>query len=214
MQVTGALTGFLAGLLVFVSPFLASCAAPMNRTPDPGKPLAADEGIVIGSVLVRIGVAQDVPAPPVASLFLVPARSLHYSLESGPQRNTRSIVEKPIAGELRRSLRIEPGREEVFVTRMAAGPHVFFRLAPQGYEDAAAELGIRFTVMPGTTTYIGRVILDLPEKLPLGSGLPKGLYSLKPGILIEDAEQATLDSIRNSGGSIVGNVATDLMRAN
>lgn len=185
----------------------------MNRAPDPSKPLTADEGIVIGSVLVRVGAVQDAQAPQVASMFLVPAHSLHYSLDSGPQRNTRAIIEKPIAGEMRHSISVQPGKEEVFVTRMAAGPHVFFRLVPRGYEDAAGLLGIRFTVAPGTTTYIGRVILDLPEKLPLASGLPKGMYSLRPRILIEDAEQATLDSIRNTRGAIVGSVATDLMRA-
>lgn len=185
----------------------------MNKAPDLGEPLTAAEGIVIGSALVRVGTVEDAAAVHVAPMFLVPAGSLRYSLEAGPRRNTRDIIEKPIAGEMHLSLLLRPGKEEVFMTRLAAGPHVFFRLLPQGYEDAAGPLGISFTVAPGTTTYIGRVILDLPGQLPLASGMPKGLYSLRPRILIENAEQATLDSIRSTRGGIVESVARDLMRA-
>jgi len=185
----------------------------MNKLPDPDRSLTTGEGIVIGSVLVRVGAVEDAAAIRVAPMFLVSAGSLRYSLDAGPQRNTRAIFEKPIAGESPSSLLVQPGKEEVFMTRMPAGPHVFFRLVPRGHEDAAGSLGIRFIVAPGATTYIGRVILDLPDKLPLGGGMPKGLYSLRPKILIEDAEQATLDAIRNTQGPVAGNVARDLMRA-
>ena len=193
-------------LLVF------GCATPMSRSPDSGRPLAPTEGIVVGSVLLRVVEGQGQAPLPVASAFLVSARRIRYSLEAGASRDTRSIMEQPITLKKRYSLTIAPDIEKVFVTRMPAGPHVFDRLVPRGYEEAAALLGIRFTVAPGAATYIGRLVFEFPEELPLSKGMPQGLYSLQPTIRIEDAQDATVDSIRGAHGRIVESIDTDLMQ--
>jgi hypothetical protein len=185
----------------------------MNKVPNPSQPEAASEGIVVGSVLVRIG-AENSPVPfHVASVFMVPARSIRFSLEAGVPRDIKSIMERPIALEKGFLLNVVPGEEKTFVTRMPAGPHVFVRLVPRGYEESAAPIGIRFSVVPGTTTYIGRVIFEVPEKLPLGKGMPAGFYSLKPAIRIEDAQDATIGSLKGSDDRIGDNVVKNLMRA-
>lgn len=176
--------------------FLGGCATPLNKILDTDGPLTPSEGRVIGSALVRVGRTHNAAPVRVAPFFLVPAQGIRYSLEGGAARDTRSIMEKPISLERDFSLDVVPGEEKVFVTTMPAGVHAFHSLVPRGYEEAAARLGIRFTVTPGRATYIGRIIFDLPEKLPLGKGLPKGFYSLQFTIHVEDAQEATIDSIR------------------
>jgi len=198
-------------VILVLALLLGGCATSMNKIADANQPLTASEGIVVGSVLVRVG-KINIPLPfPVSASLLRPARSIGYSLEVGVPRDIRSIMEKPIAIDKQFLLNIEPDEEKIFVTRMPAGPHVFDRLVPRGYEEAATLLGIRFSVAPGTTTYIGRVIFDLPEKLPLL--LPQGFYSLKFTTQVEDAQEATIDSIRSTHSRIVENVVKDLMRA-
>lgn len=201
---------FMEAIALFAL-FLGGCATSMSKIPDSSQPLTASEGTVVGSVLVRVGNTNISLPFPVSASLLRPARSIGYSLEMGVARDIKSIMEKPIAFEKRFLLNIEPDQEKIFVTRMPAGPHVFDRLVPRGYEEAAALLGISFSVAPGATTYIGRVIFDLPEKLPLL--LPQGFYSLKFTIQVEDAQEATIDSIRSTHGRIVENVVKDLMRA-
>ena len=191
---------------------LNGCSTSMIRVSDPDVPLTSSEGIVIGSVLVRVGETQNAPPVRVAPSFLVSAQSIRYSLEGGASRDTRSIMEKPITLERDFFLDVVPGEERVFVTKIRAGAHVFHRLVPKGYEEAAASLGIGFTVTPGRATYIGRLIFDLPEKLPLKKGLPQGFYSLQFAITVEDAQEATITAIQSANGAFARPVVKDLIQ--
>lgn len=191
---------------------LNGCSTSMSSISDPNAPLTSSEGIVIGSVLVRVGKTHYATAVSVAPFFLVSAQSIRYSLEGGASRDTRSIMEKPITLERDFLLDVVPGEERVFVTKMPAGAHAFHRLVPKGYEEAAAALGIVFTVTPGRATYIGRIIFDLPEKLPLSKGLPQGSYSLQFTIKVEDAQEATITAIQSANGPYARPVVKDLIQ--
>ncbi len=190
---------------------LNACTSSMSSAADPNGPLTASEGIVIGSALVRIGATRNQTTIRVAPFFLVPAQDIRFSLEGGTYRDTKAVIEDPISLEQDFSLDVAPGREIVFVMKMNAGAHGFFRLVPKGYEEATGRVGIRFTVIPGQVTYIGRVTFDVPEQLPLSKGLPKGFYSLRPVIQVDDALAATIASILATHGHLARPVVTDLM---
>ena len=181
----------------------------MNQTLAPNESPTASEGIVIGSALVRI-VKSDSQSP--MRFFLVPASGLKYLLHIEELKGIRYLIEEPNIQSKQFDLRLAPNEENVFVTTLPAGPYHIRTLEPLGYTEATVLLGIRFTVTSGRTTYIGRLTFDVPEKLPLAKGIPSGSAHLPYTMKIEDAQKATIESIRSTDPRIVKDVVPDLMR--
>jgi hypothetical protein len=130
--------------------------------------------------------------------YLLPASSVKYVLHIEERKGLGYLIEEPNIESKQFSLHLAPNEENVFVTKMPAGPYHIRTLEPLGYKEATVLLGIRFTVAAGRTTYIGRLTFEIPEKLPLAKGIPKGFASLQHTMRIEDAQEATIESIRNA----------------
>lgn len=110
------------------------------------------------------------------------------------------------------SMDLTPDRERTFLISLPAGPYYMWRLRTRGYEETGtAQIGIRFSVHPGKATYIGRVVFEIPEKLPFNSPVT-GTTWLKPRIQIENGQEVTLESIRLDRGPVVQPLITELMQ--
>ncbi len=189
--------------------FLAGCATSMSKPLDDTAPPAPSEGIVIGSVIVQT--TQQEPSS-TFRLFLVSASKVKYALHIEELKGLGYLVEEPNVLAKQLSLRLAVGQEKTFVTKLSAGPYQVRTLEPLGYKEATVLLGIRFDVAPGRTTYIGRLVFEVPEKLPLAKGIPEGLASLPHTMRIEDTQEATIESIRDAHPDVVADVVKDLMR--
>jgi hypothetical protein len=108
--------------------------------------IAQDEGIVIGSVLMKGG--KDILGRKGWRLDV-------YGID--PNLNDFSLD-------------VEHGGEEtVFVTKMLAGQYRFARLTQLGFSNAYADIDVPFTAHPAQTTYVGRMVIEFPSGL-IGAG--------------------------------------------
>jgi len=127
---------------------LFSCAATMQmQMPvQDFSQIAQNEGIVIGSVLMKGG--KDI-------LGRKGWRLAVYGID--PNLNNFSID-------------VEHGGEEaVFVTKMLAGQYRFARLTQLGFSNAYADIDVPFTAHPAKTTYLGRLAIEFPSGF-IGAG--------------------------------------------
>jgi hypothetical protein len=108
--------------------------------------IAQNEGIVIGSVLMKGG--KDILGRKGWRLDV-------YGID--PNLNNFSLD-------------VEHGGEEtVFVTKMLAGQYRFARLTQLGFSNAYADIDVPFTAHPAQTTYVGRMVIEFPSGL-IGAG--------------------------------------------
>jgi hypothetical protein len=135
-----------------------------------------DHGVVVGSILITGRGKKNI-------FGLVQRWTLDVSGYKNPEITGYSIE---VLGE----------EEKIFVTEMPAGEYYFGELR---IGNAYSHLNQRFTVHPGKTVYLGRLLIEFP-----GRGL---------GFLfkVEDAKEETLAAAEQTYGNVVRNVVTDLM---
>lgn len=92
------------------------------------------------------------------------------------------------------TLRATPGKEELFAKRMPAGTYAIDYIEAASFIfQFQAHLGFEFEVNPRQTTYIGRLLVGLPERLHAGQSFP---------VSVQDAEEETAAQLHNDFPSI------------
>lgn len=174
----------LARTACLVSMFvLTACTTPsLDMSHGRIEPAGPDGGVVIGSVLVQA--EQEPPDSWLNRLFGRKAGGFVYEFE---------IVETDMSDfngshpyKKRYGLDAKPGEERIFVARLPVGTYIFKSFRHAGLSAMGGDLGLTFTVTPDTSSYIGRLLLDVPRRVTLG--VP---FTYR----VEDAREATLDTV-------------------
>jgi hypothetical protein len=129
--------------LIFLSIFLLnSCATPSKVTPESLKSLAPNEGIAIGSLIIRGG--DEIFGTTEWELIA------KNDNDTGMFPNEYSVIAN------------RDGEEEIFALTMPAGEYTFFVLSKTGLSNFKAKMNLPFTVQPNKPVYIGRIIIEFP----------------------------------------------------
>ena len=203
--------------------------APMDLT----APLGSSEGLVVGSILVSL---RDINDPPESdSSFTAMAKraeargiGTHPSLDSTPSwlsgQAKTDTLEFLVRFEERRgvywgsaepdpsakqfSMVAVPLKEKNFAFRLPAGSYRFLSMSPQNHgEELKTVLGLAFEVTPARATYIGRLVIAMPVRVRL----VKGEYPYFVPRSVEDALDASVESLKSSHPNFAQEVAKNLM---
>jgi hypothetical protein len=163
---------------------LAGCATipSLDMSDGPIEPPGQNIGIVIGSVLVHTD--QEPPDSWFNKLFGRTAKGFDYDFEI--LRAVSPAHPQP-PGEERYELEVKPAVERIFVARLPFGRYVINSFRYKGISVLAGELGLTFVVAPRTTLYIGRLILEVPRRVTLGTP-----YTVE----IQNGREATIGALQ------------------
>jgi hypothetical protein len=181
----------LASALLALALQLAGCRSTLEMSADELAHLGEGEGRIVGSVLLVIEPAAG--EQPVRRAQGGPkAQDESYSL----------LVRRGLyMGEDGHSITVTPGAERVFAAKLPAADYEVFEVR-QTFTRLRAEVGARFTVRAGRTTYVGRLVLLLPSRSR--AGMPIGMR-------VEDREQRDRELLGPELQALVGELEQRLM---
>ena len=173
-----------ATLIGLILTTLFACATGMNMTSEDVQTLQPEEGLILGSVLIRGGsdilgrTGWEILAQEAGGGML--SFNRQYSVKAS--RN---------------------GDEVVFLTKMPAGRYHFLKLVQPGFSSFEGIIDVLFEVHARRTLYIGRLVIEFPP----------GLISVDTdlGLQVEDAKQSSVDRVKKDHGVALSEVVTDLM---
>jgi len=172
---------------------LSGCAS-MTSTNEELQVLGENEGIVIGSVLLS---APKVAADESGWAFLRgrKAGELKYSVSISragfnPLTTTYSVP-------------AIPGKEEVFIKKLPAGGYNMNELTPSGFlaPQLSLTLAVNFDVRPRQTSYIGKLVVNFPDRIAVGS---------PAHVEILDAQEETIEKLSGEHPTVVPNTVKEL----
>ncbi|MCX2982242.1 hypothetical protein EYC98_15375 [Halieaceae bacterium IMCC14734] len=130
-------------LIVFL---LNSCATPSKLSPEDLKSLSPNEGIAIGSLIIRGG---DDPFGRTEWKLIAKNDN-----DSGMFPDEYSVIAN------------RDGEEKIFALSMPAGSYTFFVLSQSGFGySAKKKIELSFSVQPNKPVYIGRIVVEFPPGL-------------------------------------------------
>jgi hypothetical protein len=162
---------------------LAGCSTPsLDMSGGRIEPAGPDGGVVIGSVLVQAD--QEAPDSWFNRLFGRKAAGFTYDFEilrvdANDPKGTHPYLD-------RYELDAKPGEERIFVARLPVGNYLFKAFRHEGLSAMGGELGLHFSVEPDATGYIGRLLLEIPRRVTMGTS-----YTYH----VQDAWEATLAAV-------------------
>ncbi|HSF69897.1 MAG TPA: hypothetical protein VLA47_05915 [Nitrospira sp.] len=153
---------------------LVSCAKPFDMSADRLTPLGQQWGIVIGSVLVKT--ADD-------NAKSDDARDATYQFDI-----VQSLPRSPDGGPNSQRYRLEAkaGEERTFVSRLREGRYLFKSFAQERIVGVGGDLGLVFESMAGEIRYIGRLVVEVPQRVSRGK---------EYRFAVENARAATMTQI-------------------
>ena len=176
--------------------FLFSGCASMTSSKEELRAIEENEGVVVGSVLLTV---EQGDANESGWSFLKgrKAGELEYSVDisnTGTEFNPFKTTY---------SLPATPGKEAFFVKNLPAGNYKMDRIGPSGFlaPQLSFPLNLSFGVEPQKVSYIGKLVVNLPDRIGMG-----GRFSFA----IQDAQQETIDKLRNDYPTIVPNAVKKL----
>ena len=172
---------------------LCGCAA-MTSSKEELQTLGPNEGVIVGSVLLTAA-KGDGDESGWAFFKGRKAGELEYSL------SVSEIGFNPLKTTYR--LPARPGKEEVFIRKLPAGSYNMDSISPSGFlaPQLSLTLAIHFIVKPRQTSYIGKLVVEFPDRITAGSPVR---------VAILDAQQETLESLKGEHPSIVSNTVKEL----
>ncbi len=155
----------LAGVLC-VALLMCGCATPYPLIVDPSQAhdLGLDEGIVFGSVRVEITPGGERLA------------GFKYDLIGCVRKHLDGFISFVTSSpcDEKWELAVSAGEERTFVVRLPTGYHRIdgLRAIPTKWYDSGGEFDIfaSYQATSGEVTYIGRLVLVLPERLTIWAG--------------------------------------------
>ncbi len=153
----------LAGALA-VALLMSGCTIshPLNMDPSQVHDLGLYEGIVFGSLRVDIAFSEG-----EGRGILEGRRAAGFSYHLTMQEPRPYIDLRVFPKEW--ELLVSPGEERTFVARLPAGYNYVGGLRPKPFFSGEFDILASFRVTSGEVTYIGRLVLVLPERLNTSS---------------------------------------------
>lgn len=146
---------------------LAGCSTTsLDMSDRPIEPPGPGWGIVVGSVLVEA--EDDPPDSWWNRTFGRNAEGFTYEFQIVRIEWTdRKGGSHPYAEQYR--LEVKPKVERTFVSRLPVGNYLIKTFRHEGLSAIGGDLEVKFTVEPGRTQYLGRLILDVPRRVSFGT---------------------------------------------
>ena len=183
----------VAGVFISCVVMLSGCAS-MVSSKEELQSLGENEGIVVGSVLLTAP-KGDANESGWAFLKGKKASESEYSVSfseigSNPFKTNYTVL-------------ATPGKEEVFIKKLPAGSYNIDAITLSGFLAPQLRLALffNFNVKPRQTSYIGKLVVDFPDRLTAGSPVR---------VDILDAQQETIEKLRGEHPSIVPNTVKEL----
>lgn len=195
-------------VVALIAFLLSSCASmnsmnSMNSSKEELRNLGANEGVVVGSVLITVE-GGDTNESGLASHFARKADELEYSVSisetgSNPPKVTYTLP-------------ATPGKEAFFVKILPAGNYKMVNIRPTGALTPTLALtptalvfplGPSFNIKPQKVSYIGKLVVTLPNRIMMGSPYQ---------FTVQDAQQETIDKLKNDYPSIMANAVKELAK--
>ncbi|HJT19880.1 MAG TPA: hypothetical protein VJ746_05395 [Nitrospira sp.] len=170
-----------------------SCTASLDMSGERLTPPGPQWGLVIGSVLVQ-------PAP--SSSGNAKGRDDSYEFEIVHIQPADPDGENPYADRYR--LDAKAGEERIFISRLRSGRYLVKTFHQTGVVGLGGELEVTFDSMAGEVRYIGRLRVDIPQRLSRGKGYR---------FAVENARDTTLAQVSKQHGEVTKTVVDTPMLA-
>ena len=178
---------------------LASCTTPLDMSGERLTPPGPEWGLVIGSVLVRPqkGVSgRDVTGQDASGS----GSSYEFNIvriQPGDPKGEGPYVE-------RYRLNAKAGEERIFISRLRSGQFLMKSFQEEGLTGLGGEMDLVFTCMAGEIRYIGRVLVEIPERISKGKGYR---------FTVENARAPTLAQVSRQHADLTKDVVDVPMQA-
>ena len=139
---------------------LAACAKSFDMSDERLSPLGPEWGVVIGSVLVKpVKLAGESGKSGDAS-------DTTYEFDIVQSQPGDPEGETPYAERYR--LQSKAGEERVFISRLRTGRYMMRSFAQDRIAGTGGDLGIVFDSMAGEVRYVGRLLVEVPQRVSRG----------------------------------------------
>lgn len=184
-------------LTVIIVGLLSGCATTMTSSKEELQGVGDKEGVVIGSVLLTAAKGDE--------------NESGWAFLKG--RKTDDLKQSVLISEsgydypfkTKYTIPATTGKEEIFIKKLPAGNYNMDSLGVVdlfgNQQGLKLRLLINFNVKPRQTTYIGKLVVNLPDRLRAGS---------PASTVILDAQQETIEKLKSEYPSIVSDTVKDL----
>lgn len=174
---------------------LVSCSASLDMTGGRLTPLGPEWGVVIGSVLVQ---PERVASGKKATGHDISGSSYEFDIVQIQPADPNG--EGPYVEKYR--LTAKAGEERIFISRLRPGQFLIKNFREEGVTGLGGELDVVFTSVPGETRYIGRVLVEIPQRVSRGKGYR---------FTVENARESTLAQVPRQHADLTKNVVDEPM---
>jgi len=139
---------------------LAACAKSFDMSSERLTPLGPEWGVVIGSVLIKPVKQADETGKSRDSGDMTYEFDIVQSQPGDPEG------EAPYAERYR--LESKAGEERVFISRLRTGSYLIRSFGQDRIAGKGGDLGLVFDTMAGEVRYIGRLLIEVPQRVSRG----------------------------------------------
>lgn len=178
----------------------------VRATPAEVRSLPQGEGVAIGSVAIHAGQKGDNTTSLLSGL-----KGKQWNVGVADANESRySLASLEMMGGGNPLLKVVEGEEKPFVILLPAGEYLFLSMSRTTLDGRtySGPLRVPFRVSPGKTTYVGRLVIEMPAKMDTFLGLPTGM---RYKVSVEDAQDETIGALGKDYGDLFANVERDLM---
>ena len=171
---------------------LASCTTPFDMSRERITPLGPEWGLVIGSVLVQ---PEKVASDKNDIGRDVSGSSYEFDIvriQPGDPNGEGPYVEQY-------RLDAKAGEERILISRLRSGQYLLRSFHEKGVTGLGGELDLVFASMAGEIRYIGRVLVEIPQRVSKGKGYR---------FTIENAREPTLAEVSHQHADLTKDVWT------
>lgn len=171
-----ALLGFCTALFGLVS-----CIKSLDMSDEHITQPTTEWGVVIGSVLVQP--ERGASGKDVAGREVVP----EYEFDIVQIQPGDPTGETPYAERYR--LEAKAGEERIFISRLRTGQYLFKNFHEARVRGIGGDLNLIFASMAGEVRYIGRVLVEIPQRVSAGKGYRFTVQNAREPTLAQMSEQ-------------------------
>jgi hypothetical protein len=157
---------------------LAACAKSFDMSGERLSPLGPEWGVVIGSVLVK----PVKPANESGKSRDAADTTFAFDIVQSPPGDPEG--ESPYAERYR--LESKAGEERVFISRLRTGRYMIRSFAQDQIAGKGGDLGLVFDCMAGEVRYVGRLLVEVPQRVSRGK---------EYRFTVENARETTLTKV-------------------
>ena len=176
---------------------LASCTTSLDMSGERITRPGPEWGVVIGSVVVQ---PEKVSSGKDATGHDVSGSSYEFEIvqiQPGDPNGEGFFVE-------RYRLDAKAGEEKIFVSRLPSGQYLIRSFREEGVTGLGGELDLVLASVAGKIRYIGRVLVEIPQRVSMGKGYR---------FTVENARESTLAQVSQRHADLTKDVVDEPMQA-